>query len=46
MVRRTSVLKYRMLASKAHPDAGGSEDEMARLNVAVEEARRQKTEAA
>lgn len=30
---------YKILAKKAHPDAGGSADEMARLNKAIQEAR-------
>lgn len=31
--------RYRELAQKAHPDKGGTDQEMARLNVAIESAR-------
>lgn len=34
--------KYRMLAFKAHPDRGGSDEEMGRLNWAIEQARQEK----
>lgn len=33
-------MKYQALAKKAHPDNGGSGDEMAMLNAAIEEARK------
>jgi hypothetical protein len=34
--------KYRSLALRAHPDRGGSQEQMARLNRAIEQARREK----
>lgn len=33
-------MKYQTLAKRAHPDTGGSADEMATLNAAIEEARK------
>ena len=36
-------MAYRAAAKKAHPDAGGSADMMARLNRAVEQARKART---
>lgn len=35
-------MAYRTKAAKAHPDAGGSGDEMAEINGAIEEARKEK----
>lgn len=35
------ALRYRLLAKKYHPDAGGSETEMAELNIAYAEAKKE-----
>jgi hypothetical protein len=34
---------YRALAKQAHPDAGGSSDQMQRLNAAIERVRKERT---
>lgn len=34
---------YRTLAKQAHPDAGGSTDQMQRLNAAIEQVRKERT---
>jgi hypothetical protein len=39
--RAEAEARYKAMAMKAHPDAGGSADRMAELNRAIEEARRE-----